>query len=349
MSRAARKLDHIHHALSTGQSRTHGFEDIQFVHNSIPELAINEVDVSSKIGELSLSSPIFINAMTGGGGDRTKRINQQLAEVAAECGIGMAVGSQMAAIKNPEERKSYEIVRETHKDGVVFANLGSEATVEQAKHAIDMLEASAMQIHVNVIQELVMPEGDRDFTDTLKRIESIREAVDVPLIVKEVGYGMNMKTTKQLADIGIEIVDVGGYGGTNFSKIENERRARKLSFFDEWGIETTSSILEAKNGAKTMSIISSGGLQSALDIAKSIALGASATGFAGHFLRILTDFGQEQLIDEIKQIHEDLIMLMTALNAPSIADLQKVPIVISGRTQNWCTQRGINLNQYAQR
>ncbi|MDV2683446.1 type 2 isopentenyl-diphosphate Delta-isomerase [Alkalihalophilus lindianensis] len=349
MSRAARKLDHIHHALSTGQSQTHGFEDIRFVHNSIPELSVNDVDLTSKIGELKLSSPIFINAMTGGGGDDTRSINQQLAEVAQECGIGMAVGSQMAAIRNTEERKSYEVVREMHPNGIIFANLGSEATADQAKDAIDMLEASALQIHVNVIQELVMPEGDRDFTNTLKRIEEINREIDVPLIVKEVGYGMNKNTAGQLESVGVKIVDVGGFGGTNFSKIENERRVRKLRYFDDWGIETTSSIIEVTKGDQNLSIISSGGLQSALDITKSIALGASATGFAGYFLKILMGSGQQALIDEINEMHEDLKMLMTALNSKTLNQLQGVPLVISGKTRDWCEQRGIKLDRYTQR
>ncbi|MEC2070799.1 type 2 isopentenyl-diphosphate Delta-isomerase [Alkalihalophilus marmarensis] len=349
MSRAKRKLDHIEHALSTGQERTHGFEHIRFVHNSIPDAFVDEVDYSSEIGGLSLSSPIFINAMTGGGGERTKMINQQLAEVASECGIGIAVGSQMAAIRDPEERKSYEIVRQTHPNGVVFANLGSEAKVDQAKRAVDMLQASALQIHLNVIQELVMPEGDRDFRHTLTRIEKIKDAIDVPLIIKEVGYGMSRETAETLASIGVQMIDVGGFGGTNFSRIENARRERKLSYFDDWGINTTSSIIEVTEAAKGISVISSGGLQSALDAVKSIALGADATGFAGYFLKILMEEGQTALIEEINFIHKDIKMLMTALGASSLSELKEVPLVIGGSTKEWCEQRGIPLDRYLKR
>lgn len=349
MSRAKRKLDHIEHALSSGQERTHGFEHIRFVHNSIPDAFVDEVDYSSEIGGLSLSSPIFINAMTGGGGERTKMINQQLAEVASECGIGIAVGSQMAAIRDPEERKSYEIVRQTHPNGVVFANLGSEATADQAKRAVDMLQASALQIHLNVIQELVMPEGDRDFRHTLTRIEKIKDAIDVPLIIKEVGYGMSRETAETLASIGVQMIDVGGFGGTNFSRIENARRERKLSYFDDWGINTTSSIIEVTEAAKGISVISSGGLQSALDVVKSIALGADATGFAGYFLKILMEEGQNALIEEINFIHKDIKMLMTALGASSLSELKEVPLVIGGSTKEWCEQRGIPLDRYLKR
>ncbi|GAE25099.1 isopentenyl-diphosphate delta-isomerase [Halalkalibacter wakoensis JCM 9140] len=218
MSRSIRKLDHIEHALSTGPSLTHGFDDLKFIHNSLPEVNYKQINLSTKIGELSLSSPIFINAMTGGGGERTKEVNRQLAEVAKETGIGMAVGSQMAALRDPSQQDSFRIVRETYPHGTILANLGSEATVEQAKVAVDMLEASALQIHLNVIQELVMPEGDRDFAFTIERIEKIVASLNVPIIVKEVGFGMSKETVQTLTSIGVMAVDVGGYGEPIFPK-----------------------------------------------------------------------------------------------------------------------------------
>lgn len=340
MSRASRKLDHINHALLTGQERSHGFQDVKFVHNSIPETKVNSISLTSQIGELTLSSPIFINAMTGGGGKRTEQINRQLAEVAAETGVGMAVGSQMAAIKEENQRSSYQVVRAANPNGILFANLGSEATVEEAKKAVDMIEANALQIHVNVIQELVMPEGDRDFTGTCKRIEAIVEALQVPVVVKEVGYGMSAKTVKTLASIGVTLVDIGGFGGTNFSKIENARRRRRLDFFDNWGIPTTCSIIEAYQADADMCVIASGGMQTALDLAKSIALGASAGGFAGYFLKQLVEHGQEALIEEIKAIQTDLRFILTALDVNSPSELRQVPLVISGDTYHWANQRG---------
>ncbi|WP_088102227.1 type 2 isopentenyl-diphosphate Delta-isomerase [Halalkalibacter urbisdiaboli] len=343
MSRAARKLDHINHALKTGQQRSHGFEEIRFVHQSLSEQNVFDMDLSTKIGELVLGSPIFINAMTGGGGEKTKEINQKFAEVAAFCNIGMAVGSQMAAIKEPEQRASYEVVRQVNPKGIVFANLGSEATVEQAKRAVDMVEANALQIHVNVIQELVMPEGDRDFTGTRNRIEAIATSLDIPIIIKEVGYGMSKETANALSEIGVTIVDVGGFGGTNFSKIENERRKRHLAFFNEWGIPTTCSILEVIHSQPEMNVIASGGIQSGLEVAKALSLGATATGFAGHFLKILIEQGQEALIDEINDIKEDLRFIMTALNLQRVEEFSTVPVVLSGNTLQWCQQRGLDL------
>lgn len=342
-------MDHIKHALTTGQSRQHGFEDVMFVHQSLPNSSVSSVKLNTKIGELALSSPIFINAMTGGGGEGTLTINQGLAAVARECKLALAVGSQMSAIKDRDERVTYEIVRKENPDGVIFANLGSEASVEQAKQAVDMLAANALQIHLNVIQELVMPEGDRDFTGALLRIEKIASSLDVPIIVKETGFGMNREAVRQLLDAGASIVDVGGFGGTNFARIENERREDRLCFFDDWGISTTSSIAEVNYFVPEAQIIGSGGIQNSLDIAKTIALGASAVGIAGHFLRIYLDEGQEALCNLIYKMHEDLKFVMTAVGASTIEGLQRVPLVLRGETYHWLTQRGVDTSSYSNR
>ncbi|MBO9128259.1 type 2 isopentenyl-diphosphate Delta-isomerase [Bacillus sp. 165] len=349
MSRAQRKLDHVQHAISTGQSRCHGFQDISFVHQSLPNTALQDVCLKTQIGELFLSSPILINAMTGGGGEQTEKINEGLALAAHHHGIAMAVGSQMAALKDMNEKKSFQVVRKVNPDGIVFANLGSEATIEQANRAVSMLEANAIQIHLNVIQELTMPEGDRDFTGALRRIETIVQQCDVPVIVKEVGFGMGQETIRSLEEIGVTIIDVGGFGGTNFANIENARRTRVLSYFNEWGIPTAASIAEAYSTGKTASFIASGGVQTALDCAKALALGASAAAFAGYFLKILLNEGIEPLIKEIGLIHEDLKIMMTALGATTVSDMHQVPLVITGETYHWLQQRGIQTTGFSQR
>ncbi|KIL44215.1 isopentenyl pyrophosphate isomerase [Jeotgalibacillus soli] len=158
MTRAKRKLDHINYALSTGASGGAGFDDVLFVHQGLPNLSYEKISLHTKIGELFLSSPLFINAMTGGGGEMTESINRDFALAAKETGVALSVGSQMAALKDPSERRSYEITRKINPNGLIFANLGSEATVDQAKIAVDMIEANALQIHLNVIQELAMPD-----------------------------------------------------------------------------------------------------------------------------------------------------------------------------------------------
>lgn len=349
VTRARRKSEHLKYALKTGQKRLAGFEDISFIHNSIPNTALDEIQLSSHIGELSLSSPIFINAMTGGGGETTYQMNKQLGFVAKETGIAIAVGSQMAALKDKNERKTFEVIREQHPDGIVIANLGMEATVEQAKAAVKMIAANALQIHVNVVQELTMPEGDRDFRSALRNIKAIVEGVDVPVIVKEVGFGMSMDIVEKLTSVGVKFIDVGGYGGTNFAEIENERRMDQLPFFNEWGIPTAISIVEAKTAAPTSAILASGGVQTSMDIAKSIALGAQAVGMAGRCLRLLVDKGSDALIEEIHQLHEELKLMMVALGVKNIADLQKVPIVISGKTHHWLNERGIRTSDLSRR
>lgn len=349
MSRSKRKWEHIQYALTTGQDRVTGLDDIVFIHQSLPDTGVNHISLDTKIGELSVSSPIFINAMTGGGGERTMRINRDLAAAAKEFGMVMAVGSQMSALKNADEEKTYKIVRRENPNGIIIGNLGSEATVEHAKRAVDMIEANMLQIHLNVIQELTMPEGDRDFTNALKRIEAIVNGLDRPVIVKEVGFGMNQAVVNKLASIGVKAVDVGGYGGTNFAKIENERRQRLLSFFNEWGIPTAAALAEAKNSGTSIDIISSGGIQTSLDIAKSIALGANLVGIAGYFLKVLVKDGLGGLIEEIKLLHEELSLIMTALGTETIIDLQTAPVVISGRTHHWLQERGIDTKKYSQR
>jgi isopentenyl-diphosphate Delta-isomerase len=349
VSRSERKSDHIRLALETGQLRRTGLDDITFVHQSVPESSLNSINLKTEIGELVLSSPIFINAMTGGGGDRTLEINRSLAQVAKETDIGIAVGSQMSALKNREERRTFEVVRKEYPTGPIFANLGSEATVDQAKAAVEMVQANALQIHLNVVQELAMPEGDRDFRGMLLRIEKIVNEVDVPIIVKETGFGMGQETIEKLFSLGVTAVDVGGFGGTNFAAIENRRRVTKLSFFEDWGIPTAVSIAEAKSVSSTHPIIASGGIQTSLDIAKGIALGANAVALAGHILRVLTDQGPEKLVEEINEMKKELTIIMTALGASTVKELQHAPLIVSGATWHWLTQRGIDTKKYSLR
>lgn len=349
MSRSKRKWDHIQYALETGQKRLTGFDDIKFVNQSLPGSNLDSVKLETKIGELSLSSPILINAMTGGGGERTYRINRELAIAARETGSGIAVGSQMAALKDPAERRSYEVVREMNPEGIILANLGSEATVGQAKAAIDMIQADGLQIHLNVVQELTMPEGDRSFAGALKRIIEIQQSVGIPVVVKEVGFGISAETADALVSAGIRYVDVGGFGGTNFAEIENKRRDRLLTFFEDWGIPTAASIIETKSASQELSVIASGGIQSSLDIVKALATGADGAAMAGYLLKTLMDNGTEDLILEIQMMKNEIAVIMTALGVHTIEELKSVPLVISGDTHHWLDQRGIDTETFARR
>jgi isopentenyl-diphosphate delta-isomerase len=350
VTRSERKWDHIRLAMKSGDDDSTGFNDVIFVHRSLPESSLTEIQLSTKIGELQLSSPIFINAMTGGGGERTLEINRNLSLAAKETGLAMAVGSQMAAIKDRNEEDTFKVVRKENPAGIIIANIGSEATVEQAKRAVDLIEANAIQIHLNVVQELTMPEGERDFRGVLSRIEAIVSNVGVPVIIKEVGFGMAQETVKRLASIGVAAVDVGGFGGTNFAKIENARRKQQTyDFFNDWGIPTAVSIAEARSCRLPISIIASGGVNTGSDVAKAIALGANAAGMAGGLLKILLKSGREALIEKVNHLHEELIVIMTALGAKTIQELQEVPIILRGETHHWLTERGIDTKQYSQR
>lgn len=349
MTRAERKLDHITHALSTGQSRATWLDDIRFVHQALPNSSWEDVSLQTQIGELVLSSPFFINAMTGGGGAKTTELNSQLARISREMNIPMAVGSQMAAINNPDEIATYSTVRKENPNGLIFANLGSEASLDQAKRAIDMLEANALQIHLNVIQELAMPEGDRDFKGALNRIEQLVNELDIPVIVKETGFGISREAALKLQSINVAAIDVGGYGGTNFAAIENERRKRKLAYFNDWGVPTAAALIENSTLNSDIPILASGGIQHALDMVKCLSLGASAVGLAGKVLKTLVEEGELATMEEIKEINEDLTMLMVSLGAKTIKDLQRSPLIISGELHHYLTLRGIDTYTYANR
>jgi len=347
--RGSRKMAHIDQALRHKPTSGNGFADIRPVPLSLAETRLNSVSLATRIGELNLSSPIVINAMTGGA-QETEQINRELAEAAATCGLAMAVGSQMAAIKDPGVRDSYRIVRKTHPKGVLFANLGTEATVEQAQAAVDMLEADALQIHLNMMQELVMPEGDRDFTGASKRIEAIVRGVDVPVVVKEVGFGLTAESALRLRELGVRFLDVGGRGGTDFSAIENARRETPYDFLREgWGCPTVISLLESARYYPPQSLVASGGIATGLNAVKALIIGASAVGMAGSLLRVQQQRGVSGLIGHIKQIEEEVRILMAALGALTIAELWRVPVVIGGETGNWCRERGIDTAAYARR
>jgi len=343
MSRASRKLEHLRLALKLEKNSGQGFSDVHFVHQALPDSSLAKVSLTTFFGGLTLSSPIIINALTGGA-FATQKINEQLAIVARETGLAIAVGSQMAAVKNKELIKTFQIVRKTNKSGLVFANIGSEASVQDALEAIEMIEADALQVHLNVIQELIMPEGERDFSGALDRLETIKEAIKIPLIIKEVGFGISQEVAGKLKKRGITLIDVGGKGGTNFANIENSRRTRPLNFFADWGINTPESILEVGSVGQ-MEIIASGGLRDGLDIAKAIGLGASAVGIAGSVLDSLVRNKIPGTISYLEDLQEDLRIIMTALGAGELKELPKKPMVILNNLLTWCLQRGISLEK----
>lgn len=343
-----RKNEHVSLSENFYTDGDSSFKDIQFVHHSFPGINVSDIDLSTTLGEMNFLLPFFINAMTGGS-EWTGKLNQKLAIVARETGLAIATGSISAGLKYPEFEDSYKIIRKENPSGLVFANLGAGHGAENAKRAIDLIEADALQIHVNAPQEVVMPEGDREFTNWIENLEEILAHIDVPLIVKEVGFGMSQETVQLLQDIGVKYIDVSGKGGTNFAQIENfRRREHKLDDMEPWGQSTAVSLLEAMEVKKNSHIISSGGIRTAQDILKSLALGASLVGISSEFMHLIIK-DVDLAIEQVHQWTLELERSMTLLGATKVEDLWKTDVIIRGETAEWANLRGINLKHYAKR
>ncbi|MED4751089.1 type 2 isopentenyl-diphosphate Delta-isomerase [Brevibacillus choshinensis] len=349
MDRSVRKIEHLQHALTTNEYGFNAFDEVSFVPNSLPGVSLNSVSLQCDLGDFRLSSPIIINAMTGGA-EATTEVNRKLAVIARERGLAMAVGSQMAALRDPSVQESYRVVRKEHPRGIVFANVGAEATVDEAKAAVEMVDADGLQIHLNVMQELLMPEGDRDFRGYLDHIRAISNQLEVPVMVKEVGFGMARNTLLELMQAGVALIDVGGRGGTNFAKVENMRRTLPLTMFEEWGFTTVESLLEASCvRASSAPILATGGIRHGFDAAKAMALGASAVGIAGAMLRCVQTQSIEECLATVDNWHYQLQVSMTALGTVQLNQLQEQPLLITGKTAERARLRGISLEEWAQK
>ncbi|MGO3170491.1 MAG: type 2 isopentenyl-diphosphate Delta-isomerase [Bavariicoccus seileri] len=349
MSIASRKEDHIRHALAQEEQVTSLQSDVTFVHHSFPGVAVKDVDLSVNLFDHHFPLPFYINGMTGGS-DQSFVVNDRLSQVAAKTGLAMASGSMSAALKSAEHRDSYEIIRKNHPDGFLMANLGPDYTVSEVKMAIELINANALQIHVNATQELVMPEGDRDFTHWLSDISQLVDGLDVPIIVKEVGFGMSRETIHQLYQIGVQYVDVSGQGGTNFARIENLRRKHLFSTdWERWGISTPLSLLEAASLTKKPTILASGGISTPFDVVKSLALGAKAVGVSGHWLKSVMTTDVAETITEVKSWEAELKEAFALLGAKSVKDLTFTDIVFSPEIINWAKQRQLPYQNFNQR
>jgi len=352
LEREKRKNEHLHYAAHLeGNFSDSGLKEVHLIPDALPELNLEEIDLHTSLGGLELPTPLIINAITGGTPD-AKKVNYFLAQAAKICQMPIAVGSQTVALEKAELRETFQIVRKVSPHGLVFANLGADLSVEKALQAVEMLEADALQIHLNVAQELAMPEGDRDFRGYLENIGLIKEAVPVPVIVKEVGFGLSKETVSKLKKAGIKLVDIGGKGGTNFIAIEKARAASLLEgeTFLNWGLPTAVSLLECLEEMQGEGeIIASGGLTNGWDLAKVLSLGAKAAGIAGLFLKTLMQAGEKSLIKSIEELKRDLKIAMLMVGAKDIPSLQEKPLVILGETAQWLKQRGIKTSKYARR
>ncbi|BBB92974.1 MAG TPA: type 2 isopentenyl-diphosphate Delta-isomerase [Methylomusa anaerophila] len=349
--RQSRKLEHLKYSvlLADGPTKT-GFEDFTLIHNCLPELEWKEINTACSLADISLQHPIIINAITGGSKDVTS-VNTELAEFAGLTGLAMAVGSQYSALEDSEVLESYQIVREKNPNGIILANLGAHASAEEAVRAVEMINAQAIQIHLNAGQEIIMDEGDRSFKDYIHNIQRIVAKVSVPVIVKEIGCGIAREQAKILIGIGVKVIDVGGSGGTNFLAIEAARSHLSLDpELVSWGIPTAVAAVETLSLKEpNIDIIVSGGIRTPLDALKALALGAAAVGIAGPVVKVIRNKGVEGAIKWFNKFMVDFKRYMLLTGTQNLEKIKTVPVVISGFSREWLTARGIDITQYARR
>ncbi|TXT67418.1 MAG: Isopentenyl-diphosphate delta-isomerase [Promethearchaeota archaeon] len=337
-------------------TETTWLEHIRFVHNTMPELDLDAVKFSGKFLGRNISAPIIIGAMTGGT-PLTKRINVSLAKAAQKYKIPMMVGSQRVILKRPETKSSFSAVRECAPDVPIVGNIGiaqiaTSENFDYIHEIIDNIEADAVAIHFNVIQEVIQPEGDKNFAGVLQNIAKLKDQIDIPIIIKETGCGISKNTARQLFDIGIEHIDVSGVGGTSWIAVEYYR-AKKYGevskkelgkLFWDWGIPTAATILEVQSAVtrpESTKIIGSGGIRSGIDVAKAIRLGANFAALARPFLIVALE-GESSIETFIEQTIKELQITMLLTGSKTIEELKKAPVVIGSSLKEWIEKRKID-------
>lgn len=330
--REDRKISHIENYLKTSYSGDTLLSDVFIEHNPLPGLGIEDIDTKVNFLGKELQFPLLIDSMTGGVSVATK-INEDIAKLVKKYGLAMAVGSQTISVSDAATNESFKIARETiGKDGIVIANMNAHCKLEDVEKAIEMIEANAVELHLNPIQELVMEEGDRDFKGIYENIKNIVKEVKVPVIVKEVGFGFGKAQIEKLADIGVKYIDIAGTGGTNFIEIE-DLRLGKYDYSDlySWGNPTAYSIIQAKSANKDLTLIGSGGIKTSLDAIKSVVLGADIFAMAGELLAFLMHGGFERTDLFLEEFIYKFKVLMILTGSKNISDLKKVPYKTTGK------------------
>jgi isopentenyl-diphosphate Delta-isomerase len=345
-----RKLEHLllcaHCDVQYKEKRT-GFEDIELIHRALPEVNKEKIDISTELLGKELKSPIIISAITGGH-PAALAINKELAKATQEMGIGMGVGSQRAAVENPELTSTYTVARQEAPSSLLIGNIGAPQ-IEYAAQAVEMLNADALAVHLNPLQESIQPEGDLDATGYLDSIGEIVETVDVPVVVKETGAGISSEDALLLESKGIAAIDVAGAGGTSWAAVETYRAEDRYmgDLYWDWGIPTAISTVEVSQSVN-IPVISSGGIRSGLDAAKAIALGADSVGIA---LPVLKEayLGYKEVIKVIERFQESLKAAMFLVGASNLDELKNSNLVIRGKTREWLQERDFNTKKYARR
>jgi isopentenyl-diphosphate delta-isomerase len=351
-----RKIEHVSVALEQDVSvpQRASWNDIRFVHQALPEVNLDEVDTAVTFLGHRLRYPIFVSSLTGGHPDVTT-INRNLARAAEQYGLALGVGSQRAAIVNPEVAGSYTVTREYAPNALLIANIGAPQlipqprhaafTLEQVRRAIAMISANALAIHMNSLQEAAQPEGDRRAVGEAGAIKALIEQLDLPVIAKETGAGVNQQQALLLRSCGVSAIDVGGAGGSSMAAMEAERSRNRGDqqtmnvglLFRDWGIPTPIAVVEA--GTAQLPLIATGGVRNGLDMARAIALGATLVGMGFPFLKAASE-SYERVCQLLEGIIAELKVAMQLSGASNLVQLRDTAIVLSGETYHWLQLRG---------
>ena len=332
---SSRKADHIQINLEEDvqSAITTGLESYRFNHNALPEINLNDVDMAQVIYGKRMAVPLLISSMTGGT-DKAALINRHLAEAAQHAGIAMGLGSQRSAIEDSGLAHTFQ-VRQYAPDILLFANIGAVQlnygfNTDKLRRLIEMIAADALVLHLNALQEALQPEGDTNFVGLLKKIEGLCHEIEIPVVVKEVGWGISGDTAKRLINSGVSAIDVAGAGGTSWSQVEmhrmrDENLAKVAGAFRNWGIPTADSIIQVRKSVPDAMIIASGGLRNGVDIAKCIALGAQIGGMARPFL-IAANQSTQTVINLIDQVATEIRICMFLSGVMTISSLQQAQL-----------------------
>jgi len=330
-----RKKEHLEICLDpesvTGPSGT-GLDRYRFVHNALPELDIDELDLSATFLGKRLKAPILISSMTGGF-DLARTVNRNLAAAAERLGIAMGVGSQRVAIEEPSAASSFQ-VRDVAPNILLLANLGAVQLnygygIEQCRKAIQMIGADALILHLNVLQEAMQPDGNRNFKGLTAKIGEICRHLELPVVAKEVGNGISPDAASRLRAAGVAAIDLAGKGGTSWSAVEAQRAKsmgrRADNVFADWGIPTEEALVSVRQALPEMPLIASGGIRTGLDVAKAIALGADMAAL-GQPLLASALVSADKVVEFFDGLLNDLKVAMLCAGAGSLAALRQAPL-----------------------
>ncbi|MHC1576560.1 MAG: type 2 isopentenyl-diphosphate Delta-isomerase [Methanosarcinaceae archaeon] len=352
MSTSQRKIEHMKLCAERpveSRSVSTGFNDVTLVHRALPEIKMDDIDMSMELFGKRLKVPFLIASITGGHPD-TMPVNAALAQAAEAMCVGIGVGSQRAAIEDPSQEPSFRVVRDEAPNAFIYGNVGAaqiqEYGIEKIETLVEMLDADAMAIHLNFLQEAIQPEGDRDASGCLEAIREIC-SLNLPIIVKETGAGISREDALLLKDAGVSAIDVGGVGGTSWSGVEVYRATDSTDtsskmlgeLFWDFGIPTAASIIECK---VSLPIIATGGIRTGLDIAKSISLGACAASAALPFVGPALE-GGDAVAARLGQMIDELKITMFLCGCKDIESLRQFAPVVTGHTLEYLTQRGFGI------